>query len=164
MNKPDDASDAQILALTEGNPADAFAKPADPIERCLFLSYVTAGAQCCLARGHQGVCRYKCADPDCPGLTYPASRTPHPKDCGKRARPVQLAPERRRGNAVQFDEAIPLPWLLERLLELGLRANNSLDGGLYFYMTPELRARFAASLNPASEAIRQDMLKRGLDR
>jgi hypothetical protein len=163
MNTPKHATDAQILELTDGNPADAFAKPAEQIERCPFMSYVDTGAQCCLPRGHEGVCRYKCADPDCPGLTYPASRTPHPKNCGARERPVRLAPERRRGNAIHFDVAIPLPWLLERLLELGLRAQNSLDGGLYVHMTPELRAKFAASVDPAAEAARQDLLKRGIE-
>jgi hypothetical protein len=73
------------------------------------------------------------------------------------------APATRSGHALHFETGIPLPWLLVELQKLGLRTSNRMDGGLYVGMTPELRAKFAAALNPEAEATRRAMLDAGLD-
>jgi len=41
------------------------------------------GPRCCLKRGHDGPCLYKCCAADCPGYPYPASERAHPCGNGK---------------------------------------------------------------------------------
>lgn len=40
----------------------------------------TPGPICCLPFRHGGMCRFKCCEPSCPGLPFPASERSHP--CG----------------------------------------------------------------------------------
>ncbi len=50
-------------------------------ERCDHLhGGGDTGARCCLEQGHDQVHKYKCASPQCPGLTRPASVRQHPCD------------------------------------------------------------------------------------
>jgi hypothetical protein len=74
------------------------------------------------------------------------------------------APATRSGHALHFDTTIPLPWLLEELQKLGLRASNRLDGGLYVGMTPELRAKFAAAVDTDAERARRASVDAGYER
>lgn len=68
-------------------------------ERCTW-GWTTAGvtvARCCLASGHAGEHRYRCAGESCPGLVWPASVMPHPSTC---VAEVQARPVESRAGAV----------------------------------------------------------------
>lgn len=50
-------------------------------ERCEGRWRYDSSVQCCLQKGHEDPCRYKCSGPSCPGLIWPASVIPHPATC-----------------------------------------------------------------------------------